>query len=155
MVTVKASAGYLNGYADPEYVEKLPLMKLPFNPQGKLRTFPIKGDSMPPLSTGDYVVGKFVESAKDISSGKSYILLTKNDGIVYKRVVKNKNHLELQSDNKLYDTYKVPLSEILELWEFVCSLKTSDISGQEISNMEIMTMLQGMKNDMSKMINSK
>ena len=61
VVTVKASAGYLSGYADPEYMEKLPIMNLPFDFIGKHRSFPINGDSMPPLKTGDFVIGKFVE----------------------------------------------------------------------------------------------
>src|SRR5690242_16995901 len=30
VVTARASAGYLNGYSDPEYMEKLPQMNLPF-----------------------------------------------------------------------------------------------------------------------------
>ncbi|MFL5752889.1 MAG: helix-turn-helix domain-containing protein, partial [Bacteroidia bacterium] len=38
VVSHKASAGYLNGYADPEYIEKLPLMSLPFRVTGKHRT---------------------------------------------------------------------------------------------------------------------
>ena len=47
LVPLKASAGYTRGYADPDYIEKLPQMKLPFLPSGKHRAFPIKGDSMP------------------------------------------------------------------------------------------------------------
>ncbi|HEU4717834.1 MAG TPA: helix-turn-helix transcriptional regulator, partial [Bacteroidia bacterium] len=66
VVPVKASAGYLNGYSDPEYVEKLPVMSLPFHVTGKHRSFPVKGDSMPPLKTGDFVIGKFVESLNGI-----------------------------------------------------------------------------------------
>ncbi|MCE3259526.1 MAG: family transcriptional regulator [Bacteroidetes bacterium] len=52
LIPMKASAGYLKGYADPEYIEKLPQMKLPFLPTGKHRAFPIKGDSMPPIKEG-------------------------------------------------------------------------------------------------------
>jgi transcriptional regulator with XRE-family HTH domain len=86
VVTAKASAGYLNGYSDPEYFEKLPNMNLPFKITGKHRAFPIKGDSMPPLKDGSFVVGKFVESVKDISDGGTYILITSEEGIFYKRV---------------------------------------------------------------------
>src|SRR5476651_27985 len=46
MVPLKASAGYLNGYADPEYVAKLPKFYLPMFKQGTYRAFEIKGDSM-------------------------------------------------------------------------------------------------------------
>src|SRR5690606_10512195 len=37
MVPVKASAGYLNGYADPEYVAELPKFSLPMFKQGTYR----------------------------------------------------------------------------------------------------------------------
>jgi transcriptional regulator with XRE-family HTH domain len=64
LIPIKAHAGYLNGYSDPEYIENLQRMKLPFLAAGKHRTFPIKGDSMPPLKEGSYVVGKYVDSLK-------------------------------------------------------------------------------------------
>jgi transcriptional regulator with XRE-family HTH domain len=61
LVPLKASAGYTRGYADPDYIEKLPQMKLPFLPSGKHRAFPIKGDSMPPIREGSFVIAKFLE----------------------------------------------------------------------------------------------
>lgn len=88
VVTLKASAGYMQGYADPEYIEKLPTMNLPFRIHGKHRAFPIQGDSMPPLRTGSYVIGKYVERLNDIVNGATYVLLTKDEGVVYKRVYK-------------------------------------------------------------------
>ncbi len=146
VVTAKASAGYLNGYSDPEYMEKLPFMKLPFAFVGKHRSFPIKGDSMPPLKTGDYVVGKFVESLNDVVNGRTYILLTKDEGIVYKRVYKkNASVVELHSDNKLYEVYTVKPQDIIEIWEFVCCLKTSDKKEDEINLDSIMKMLLSMQ----------
>ena len=39
MVSQKAAAGYLNGYADPEFVESLPKFRLPFLPAGTYRAF--------------------------------------------------------------------------------------------------------------------
>ncbi len=146
VITAKASAGYLNGYSDPEFIEKLPFMELPFVVTGKHRTFPIKGDSMPPLANGDYVVGKYVESISDVIDGKTYILLTRNDGIVYKRIYnKPKGFLELHSDNKIYHPYIIDSKEILELWEFVCSLKISDKKEEEINVESMMKLLLSMK----------
>lgn len=150
VVTAKASAGYLNGYSDPEYMEKLPFMSLPFVINGKLRSFPVKGDSMPPLDTGDYVVGRYIESLNELAEGKTYILLTKNEGIVYKRVYKSKsNQLELHSDNKSYTPYLVKTMDILEIWEFVCSLKVSDKKDNEISMENMMKMLVSMKAELT------
>jgi len=146
VITEKASAGYLNGYSDPEYIEKLPFMELPFIVTGKHRSFQIKGDSMPPLATGDYVVGKYVESIFDIVDGGTYILLTKNEGIVYKRLYKRPfERIELNSDNKSYHSYSIDNQEILEIWEFVCSLKISDKKEEEINVESMMKLLLSMK----------
>jgi transcriptional regulator with XRE-family HTH domain len=145
VVTAKASAGYLNGYSDPEYMEKLPYMELPFHITGKHRSFLARGDSMPPLATGDYVVGKYVESLKDIVDGKTYILLTKTEGVVYKRIFKKPHILELHSDNKIYLPYFVKEQDVLEVWEFVCCIKMSDKKEDEVSIENMMKLLLSMK----------
>ena len=54
IVPAKASAGYMEGYADPEYIEQLEKIKLPFLPTGTHRAFPIKGDSMLPVKELHY-----------------------------------------------------------------------------------------------------
>lgn len=147
VVTAKVSAGYLNGYSDPEYIERLPSMKLPFRITGKHRSFPVKGDSMPPLKTGDYVIGRFVESLSEVQSGKTYVMLTREEGIVYKRLyrIKNQRIFGLHSDNRSYAPYHVHFRDILEIWEFVCCLKTSDTPEEEISLESVMTFLRSMK----------
>jgi transcriptional regulator with XRE-family HTH domain len=150
VITSKASAGYLNGYADPEYFEKLPLMNLPFRIVGKHRAFPIKGDSMPPLSDGCFVIGKYIESLKDIKNGNTYILLTKDDGIVYKRVYNKGNEIELHSDNKYYSPYSIKASDVLEVWEFICTLNISDKKTEELNLDSIINMLNSMRVEMEK-----
>ena len=150
VVTVKASAGYLNGYADPEYFEKLPNMNLPFKIIGKHRAFPIKGDSMPPLKPGCFVIGKFLESIKDIKDGSTYVLVTRDEGIVYKRVYKKAQFLELHSDNKQYEAYKVKDADVLEIWEFVCTLNISDAKTEELNIDSIIKMLNSMRVEIGK-----
>src|SRR6478736_7098458 len=118
LIPLKASAGYVRGYADPEYIERLPQMKLPFLPTGKHRAFPIKGDSMPPIKDGSFVIAKFIERMEDIRMGHTYIVVTKEDGLTYKRVMaynKKEGTYELHSDNKIYQPFKVKTSEILEI----------------------------------------
>lgn len=143
VVPVKASAGYLAGYDDPEYIEHLDKIKLPFLPTGKHRAFPIKGDSMLPMKDGAYVVGRFIENRLDIKSGKTYILVTLNDGMVYKRVMNNidfNGSLLLMSDNKMYHDYSVPINEVLEIWEFTCSINTQEYNEHELKLSSIMSM---------------
>lgn len=148
VITEKASAGYLNGYADPEYIESMPFMELPYDLSGKQRAFPIKGDSMPPLETGDYVVGKYLESLNEIINGRTYILLTQNDGIVYKRVNKvSKDKYELISDNTAYQSYTIKASDMLEVWEFTSSIKRSDRKNDEANLENIMDLMLSMKTE--------
>ncbi len=152
VINHNASAGYLRGYADPDYMEGLPFMQLPFVVTGKHRSFPIKGDSMPPLATGDYVVGKYVESVEEVIDGRTYILLTKEEGIVYKRLFRvQQESFELHSDNKVYPPYSVNLKDVFEIWEFVCSLKISDKKEEEINMESMMKLLLSMKVELERL----
>lgn len=148
IIPAKASAGYLEGYADPEYIEQLEKIKLPFLPTGTHRAFPIKGDSMLPVKDGSFIVAKFVEDTTDIKDGRTYIVLTKEDGLVYKRVynrIKQKQKLELHSDNKTYVPYDVKIEDILELWEFTCCINTQEYDKEELKLSSIMNMFQDLK----------
>lgn len=147
IVPIKATAGYLAGYDDPEYIERLDRIKLPFLPSGKHRAFPIKGDSMLPMKDGSYVVGRFIDNVYDIADGKTYVLLTLNQGMVYKRVynkVKENGMLLLVSDNQVYHPYEVHISEILELWEFTCSINTQEYTKEELKISSILNMFNSL-----------
>lgn len=123
VVPLKAKAGYTAGYADPEYIRVLPTFQLPFlNKNRKHRTFQISGDSMPPVSDGSWVTGEYMENWQLIQNGKPYIVVTKEDGVVFK-VVYNKleenQTFMLCSTNPEYEPYEVHISEVLEIWKFV------------------------------------
>ena len=114
LINQKASAGYLNSYSDFEFIENLPKFQLPFlNFSGTHRAFEIKGDSMLPLTSGSIVIGKFIEDLSFVKDGKTYVLLTKEDGIIYKRVQVLDNTIKLISDNKEYDPYAISSYDIL------------------------------------------
>lgn len=120
LVPYKASAGYLNGYADPEYIGELPKFQLPFLPtSGTYRAFEITGDSMLPLVSGTIVIGQYIERLDEIKNGETYILLSQKEGVVYKRVINQKenNSIFLISDNKNYPPYSIGADEVLEIWE--------------------------------------
>lgn len=107
---------------------------------------------MPPLETGDYVVGKYIETTSQIKDGNTYVLLTKEDGLVYKRVY---NHtlgdgsLLLVSDNKAYEPYAANGNDILEIWEYVCTIKTSNKKAEEVNMYSVMSMLREMRVEMT------
>ncbi|MFN5675333.1 MAG: XRE family transcriptional regulator [Bacteroidota bacterium] len=148
LIPLKASAGYLRGYADPEYIERLPQMKLPFLPVGKHRAFPIRGDSMPPIKEGSFVIAKYLERFEDVKLGSTYIVVTKDDGLSYKRIMqfhKKESAFELHSDNKQYAPYKVKSTEVLELWEYTCCINMNQYERDELNLDSIMNMLRGLK----------
>ncbi|MDI9339928.1 MAG: LexA family transcriptional regulator [Sediminibacterium sp.] len=147
LIPLKASAGYLKGYADPDYMERLPKMQLPFLPTGKHRAFPIKGDSMPPIREGSFVIAKYVERIEDIKNGSTYVVVTKDDGLSYKRLMnlnKKEGTVECHSDNKMYAPYKVKLTDVLELWEYTCSINMSEYDQSELNLDSIMNMLRSL-----------
>ena len=120
LINQRASAGYLNSYSDLEFIENLPKFQLPFlHFSGTHRAFEIKGDSMIPLTSGSIVIGKYVDNTDFLKDGKTYILLTKEDGIVYKRVEVLDKSLKLISDNKSYEPYVISNNDILEMWEAI------------------------------------
>jgi len=140
VVTQTAKAGYRSGYADSEYISSLPQISLSFLGTGKHRAFPVEGDSMPPHEDGSFIVAKYIEKLGDILDGKTYIVVTKEDGIVYKRLNKNgKNTLLLNSDNTFYEPYTVKASEVLEVWEYVCNIgrsdRKTDFSGDQVTSL--------------------
>src|ERR1700742_4923383 len=81
LVPLKASAGYLNGYADPEYVAQLPKFYLPMFKQGTYRAFEIKGDSMLPLVSNDIIIAEYLENWTDAKQGETFVVVSKNDGV--------------------------------------------------------------------------
>jgi len=157
MVGKKAAAGYLNGYADPEYMENLPNFGLP-NLTGNqtYRAFEISGDSMLPLIPGTIVVGAYLESPEEIKNGKTYVLVTKNDGIVYKRVfnyIAERGKLFVVSDNQSYKPYDISIQEVIEIWEakaFISTHFPDPAPGVPISLEEIGKMILEIKSDIRK-----
>jgi phage repressor protein C with HTH and peptisase S24 domain len=123
LVPIKAKAGYACGYGDPDYLKVLPAFNLPFlSRDKKYRSFEIEGDSMPPLLEGDFVTGEFIRNWNYIKNGIPYILITKNEGIVFKIVINQiskNNTLKLYSTNRLYQPYEISISEVQEVWKFV------------------------------------
>ncbi len=119
-VPVKAAAGYLAGYSDPEYIDELNTFTLPMLAGGNYRAFEIVGDSMLPTPSGSVIIGELTENLDDIKSNQTYIIISRSEGIVYKRIMKNgksKGKLTLVSDNTAYQPYTVNVNDILEIWK--------------------------------------
>jgi len=127
MVPLKASAGYLNGFADTEYVSKLPKLYLPMFKQGTYRGFEINGDSMLPLLSGTVIIGEYVENWADVKGGETYVVVSKSEGVVYKRIggkYKENKKLKLISDNPVYEPYEINGEDVLEIWKAKAYIST-------------------------------
>jgi len=150
IVGAKAQAGYLAGYGDPEFIESLQRISLPFLTNGKYRAFPVTGDSMPPHKEGSYIVGEYVERISDIVDGKTYILITKNNGMSYKRLYKKgKKGVMAHSDNTIYAPYEVLFSDVLEIWRYASSIATQEFEKDDLGVMSVQDILQGIRHDFS------
>ncbi|RZL64738.1 MAG: LexA family transcriptional regulator [Pedobacter sp.] len=130
LVPVKASAGYLNGFSDPQYIQDLPKFQLPIPSlkQGTYRAFEINGDSMLPIQSGSIIIGEYLDNWNDVKIGDTYVIISKNEGVVYKRAgnkFKEDKELKLISDNRVYDPYSVPADDILEIWKAKAYLSTA------------------------------
>ncbi len=129
LVSVKAEAGYLQSFQDPQYIKQLPRMYIPNLHQGSYRAFEIRGDSMLPLESGSIVIGQYTEKLSDIKNDHTYVVIHKSDGIVYKRlrVAKDKKEVQMISDNTLYPPYTLPFNQIGELWQYKAHIAFNDM----------------------------
>lgn len=130
LVPVKASAGYLNGFSDPQYVKDLPKFQLPLPAlrQGTFRAFEIMGDSMLPIQPGSVIIGEYLDNWNDVKTGETYVIISKNEGVVYKRAgnrFKENKELKLISDNTVYDPYSIDADDILEIWKAKAYISTT------------------------------
>ena len=146
LVPQKAAAGYLNGYADREFIQELPKFKLPMLPSNvTYRAFEITGDSMLPILPGTIIIGEYVDDVREIKNGKTYVLVTKSEGIVYKRVfnyISENGKLFLVSDNRNYSPYQLDIEDVLEVWsskayisvQFPDANSTHEVSTEQLAS---------------------
>jgi len=129
LVETKAAAGYIESFENPEFIKDLPKLNFPNIPVGTYRAFEIKGDSMQPLESGSIVICSYVENLSDVKKDKTYVIISKSEGVVYKRVIPDhqKQRLVLVSDNEIYAPYDILLDDIDEIWQYYAHISFSDV----------------------------
>lgn len=119
-VPVKAQAGYLLGYGDPEYIQSLYACSIPGFTNGTFRIFEVEGYSMSnTLQPGDMVITRYVEDWNNLSNDSVYVIVAK-EGICIKRVqnvIDKAAGILIQSDNPEFATDFIPVEQIVEIWE--------------------------------------
>jgi len=123
LVNEKAKAGYTRGFADPEFISELPVFNLPFlSRNNKYRTFQLNGDSMLPIPDKAWVTGAYLQDWHGIKTGEACVILTLDEGIVFKIVenlLEKEGKLVCYSLNPLYEPFDIAVGEIKEIWKFV------------------------------------
>lgn len=154
VVNQKASAGYRTGFADPEYIKVLPTFHMPFlSKEKKYRTFQISGDSMLPIPDGSWVTGEFVQNWNMMRDNQPYIILTLEDGILFKVVhndIRRKGKIKLISLNPAYDPYEIDVKDVREVWKFVHYI-TNEMPEPNVRNDELVVTVASLKKDMEKL----
>lgn len=153
LVEEKAKAGYKSGFADPEYIKVLPTFSLPFlSASKKYRTFQISGDSMLPIPDKAFVTGEFIQNWNLIRDRQAYIVLTIDDGVVFKVVenrIKTEGKLIMYSLNPLYEPYELNVAEIREVWKFVHYI-SPELPEPVMPRNELQNTVAEMKRDLDK-----
>jgi transcriptional regulator with XRE-family HTH domain len=120
-VPVKAKAGYMAGYHDPEFIATLPKYSLPNLPsQGTFRDFPLTGDSMLPVPENSDIITRYVEDWTTVRPETPCVVILKaQQDFVFKMVTVNSSGtILLKSLNPVYKPYAVHVNDVLEIWQF-------------------------------------
>jgi transcriptional regulator with XRE-family HTH domain len=152
LVPEKAKAGYTRGFADPEFVRELPVFQLPFlSPERKYRTFQISGDSMSPIPDGAWVTGEFVQDWNTLKTGEACIVLTLDEGIVFK-IIENRigkeGKIGLISLNTSYKPYELAMVEVREIWRFIHYI-SDELPQGEVSPADLANTLNQLRQDVA------
>jgi len=148
-VPVKAKAGYVSGYHDPEFIATLPKYYLPNLPkQGTYRIFPISGDSMLPIADGSEILTRYVEDWKGIKKNTPCVLILKGEqDFVFKLVTVGTDSFLLTSLNNLFQPYTVHAAEVLEIWQFE-SYTSNKFPAPESDLQQLSKIILGLQKDL-------
>ncbi|WP_439474640.1 XRE family transcriptional regulator [Algoriphagus formosus] len=122
VVSQRAKASYLAGFADPEFISELPRFSLPFLPMDKKhRVFQVDGDSMLPIPDGAWIVCEYVDDWLGIKDGERYVIVTEQDGVTFKIAynrIPSDQKLLLCSSNPIYPPFDVEIEQVREVWRY-------------------------------------
>lgn len=127
IISQYAYAGYLSGYADPEFMEHQPHLFVDesYTP-GNYVAFEVRGDSMEDgtrdaIYEGDIVIGRelYREHWKSkFRKGEIYIVVHREYGICIKEIINQSANgtITLHSKNIEYHDYTVNLNDVLQIF---------------------------------------
>lgn len=137
-----ASAGYLRGFSDPEYIEELPIHETIVDRyyRGKYMAFQISGDSMfdgsyesildKSVAIGRMIKRELWNSRLHSHQWPNWIFVTKTEGIVCKQIASQnleKGTLVLHSlnpDKNQYPDFEIHLDDVYQIFNVIKTERT-------------------------------
>jgi transcriptional regulator with XRE-family HTH domain len=130
---------YLSKFKDENYIRSLPTCHFPNLPNSILRGFEAGADF---AFEGALLIGELKRSWMEIEDGKNYILVTKTNGIVYRRVYNQgqiKGTLLLSADNHRFPSTEISVNEVLEAYQmkafYSTKLPEPSVSFEKMKNL--------------------
>ena len=140
LVSQKAYAGYLSGWADEEYVESLPTVVFPVDhtPLGKYLVFEVKGDSMDDGTYDSYFegdlllcreVGMHLWVDSKLHFNKWDFVIVHEEGVLIKRIIDHnvENHTitihSLNPDKERFPDRVIDLCEVRQILNVVSMMR--------------------------------
>lgn len=133
LVSQYAYAGYLSGYGDPEYIDKLP--RIDFTPDrhmtGNYIAFEVRGDSMNDGTADSYLEGELLicREVEPIYWKDSQLFINKRDfviihkeGILIKRIIAHdvdSHKITIHSLNPMYPDEILDLADVQQIFSVV------------------------------------
>jgi transcriptional regulator with XRE-family HTH domain len=146
-VPIKAKAGYMAGYNDPEYIAALPKFSLPnLPPSGTFRMFPTVGDSMLPIPEQSEVIAQYVEDWTSLKHDTPCVVVLKGEqDFVFKLLsIGTEGEVVLKSLNRNYAPFTVKSEDILEIWKYY-KHQTSTLPAPETDIQELKSLIMDLK----------
>lgn len=138
LVSEKEGKHYFFNAVEQQYLESLPelILPLPSAVNAQYRAFEVKDDAMQPISRGAIVVGRRIENILELKDGKPHILVTRTEGILFRRVynhIEGRGNLLLEANHKAYAPISLSvLGREVEAWEGILYLSSSEEIFQSI-----------------------
>ena len=137
---------YFYEAVDEAYLEKLPLLRIPGLPPSNMpyRAFEVEDDSMSPVEKGAVVVARQEEKIQQIKDGKLYVLVTRTDGVIFRRVynhIRKSGELLLEALNPAFTQQQLSvMGREVEAWEvllYISSQLPSSASPESSAAMDL------------------
>jgi phage repressor protein C with HTH and peptisase S24 domain len=129
LVPLTVQAGYPSHFNEAVYLSDMKPYHLPGFERGTYRAFEVEGLSMSPtFGHRDIVVCSYVDRWDLLKPWECYVVVTA-ENLLLKRIgaviTDRRGSFEMRSDNLSYEPYRLPVADLLQLWQVRGYISTS------------------------------